>query len=123
MTELETPVERLIRIPTTLLTPSTQNLMSSPFTSQYGVPVSQLKLREFMIVNPLNTNVLVTLYDIVYTSPSSYTYFPVIQVLVSSSQTTVEFTYREDNAYIFGGGLAASSQFTGVYLSAVVEVE
>jgi len=123
MTELKTPVERLIRIPTTLLTPSTQNLIIAPFTSQYGVPVSQLKLREFMIVNPLGTNVLVTLYDIVYTSSTSYTYFPVIQVLVSASQTTVEFTYRSDQAYIFSGGLAASSQFTGVYLSAVVEVE
>ncbi|MCG2892133.1 MAG: hypothetical protein L7H00_01225 [Vulcanisaeta sp.] len=123
MTELKTPVERLIRIPTTLLTPSVQNLITSPFTSQYGAPVSQLKLKEFMIVNPLGTNVLVTLYDIVYTSPTSYTYFPVVQVLVSASQTTVEFIYRDDNAYIFGGGLAVSAQFTGVYLSAVVEVE
>ena len=118
-----TVVEKLIRIPTTMLTPSTQNIVSAPFTSQYGMPVSQLKLRDLFLTNPLGTSVTVTIYDIVYTGPGSYTYLPVLTVLLQSTQTTVDFQFRDDAPYIFGGGVAASSQFTGVYASMVVEVE
>ena len=121
----EYAVERFVRIPLTPVPATQQVLLPAPLTSGYSyqnAPTGGLRLRRLDIINNVNTNIVITLYDYGAT-PSGLNYIPVAMFTVPYTQAMASFTFEREHGYIFSTEVAASANISGVYISAIVELE